>query len=272
MEAAADAAPLASFVAKWSAAYPELELALGFVPRAQRDAQAALACLGHELEQAVVSTHEDQPAAAKLAWWAEELAGSGDARHPLTIALAGQPGWERFAPSWHAVVAAAFELRDPEPAGDLERLLARWAPFHRPQAVIEAELFGHVDVEARTRQRAIARALEDLALLDASGAARLPLPLDLLARHQLARNDLALDSPARRRAVRDALSGLARAMDDLARRGAPLGIPGTAALAAQRWRARQAKRGDEPVAALHRLHARLPLGAAWTTWRAARRS
>ncbi|MBN8727610.1 MAG: hypothetical protein J0H15_07885 [Xanthomonadales bacterium] len=276
MDAGDESAPLASFIAKWSGAYPELQLALGFVPRATRSAQAAFACLGHELEHATFSTREDQPAAVKLAWWAEELTrtGAGEARHPLTIELATLPAWSRIAPSrWREVIAAALELRDPEPAADGERLLAAWTPFHRPQAAIEADLFGALDVDARARQRSIARALEDLALLsDAIGEGRLPLPLDLLARHQLARNDLGRDSPARRGAVRDWLAQLERAAGELGRSGAALGILGTSALSAGRWRARQATRSDEPVAALHGLHARLPLSAAWATWRAARRA
>ena len=276
MDAGHDATPLASFIAKWSGAYPELQLALGFVPRATRSGQAAFACLGYELEHATFSTREDQPASVKLVWWAEELTrtGVGEARHPLTIELAKLPAWSRIAPSqWHAVIAAALDLRDAEPALDGERLLAAWAPFHRPQAAIEAELFGHLDADARARQRSIARALEDLALPgDAIAEGRLPLPLDLLARHQLARNDLGRDSPARRGAVRDWLAQLERAAGELARTGARLGIPGTASLAAERWRAGRAMRSAEPVGALHRLHARLPLNAAWKTWRAARRA
>jgi phytoene synthase len=276
MDATQDAAPLASFIAKWTGAYPELRLALGFVPGPLRGARAAFACLGHELEHASFGTRDDQPAAVKLAWWAEELtrAGAGEARHPLTIELAKLPAWNRIAASrWHEVIAAALELRDPGPAADGERLLAAWAPFHRPQAAIEAELFGTLDVEARARQRAIARSMEDLALLgNAIDDGRLPLPLDVLARHQLARNDLGRDSPARRGAVHDWLAQLDGVATDLARSGAALGVLGVAALSAGGWRARRALRSSEPVATLHHLHARLPLTAAWATWRAARRA
>lgn len=276
MDSLENAAPLASFIAKWTGAYPELQLALGFVPRPLRSARAAFACLGHELEHATFTTREDQPAAMKLAWWAEELtrAEAGEARHPLTIELAKLPAWNRIGLArWHAVIAAALALRDPEPAADGERLLAAWAPFHRPQADIEAELFGTLDVAARARQRAIARAMEDLAVLgEAIDEGRLPLPLDVLARHQLARNDLGRDSPARRSAVEDWLAQLDGAATDLARSGAALGVVGAAALSAGRWRTRRALRSSEPLAMLHRLHARLPLTAAWATWRAARRA
>ncbi len=93
--------PLASFEAKWTAAHPELDLALKFVAERDRSAQAAFACLVFELEHAAFATRDAEPAAIKLQWWAEEFvrAGKGEARHPLTQALATHPAFASIAPA-----------------------------------------------------------------------------------------------------------------------------------------------------------------------------
>ena len=117
MTAVDDTAPLASFEAKWGAAHPEL--GLGFVAAAQRRAQTAFACIACEIEHAAFAIRAAEPALIKLQWWAEELAraGRGEARHPLTQALAEHPELAALPPAqWHAVVAGAFAQRDPEPA------------------------------------------------------------------------------------------------------------------------------------------------------------
>ncbi|MET0226009.1 MAG: hypothetical protein ABW187_06190, partial [Dokdonella sp.] len=65
--------PLASFEAKWTAAHPELGLALKFAAERDRSARAAFACLVFELEHAAFATRDAEPAALKLQWWAEEF-------------------------------------------------------------------------------------------------------------------------------------------------------------------------------------------------------
>lgn len=276
MEAQDHGTPLASFEAKWSAAHPEFGLALGFVPPAARPAQSAFACLAFELEHAAFGIREAQPAAIKLQWWAEEFAraANGEARHPLTQALAAQPGYATLPLTlWHEVVVGALAQRDPEPAADRTALLETYAALYRPLAAIEARLFTPLDAVASARVRTLARALrETAALADALRDGRLPLPLDLLARHRLARGDLARASAPQAAALREWLNALQAECAELAAAHAPLGALGATALHADRWRARRAARTEDPAAALQDGFTRLPLGAAWAAWRAARRS
>ncbi|HEY6940045.1 squalene/phytoene synthase family protein [Dokdonella sp.] len=272
MDAASGDAPLASFEAKWSDAHPEFRLALTFVPSPLRAPYGAFACIGYEIEHAAFGIREAQPAAMKLQWWAEELARlrDGAARHPLTRALAGLPGIAALAPApWHEVVVGAFAQRDPEPAADARALFAAYDALYRPLAAVEARLFA-LDGAALARARALGRAVRETATLaDALRDGRLPLPLDLLARHRLARGDLARESPAQTAALRDWLGVLHGEYVTLEAVG---GGPGQAAAAsADRWRVKTAAAADDPLAALQAAMTRLPLRASWAAWRAGRR-
>jgi phytoene synthase len=266
--------PLASFEAKWAAAHPEFALALKFVAPHRRDAEAAFACLSFELEQAAFVTRDAEPAAVKLQWWAEELvrAGRGEARHPLTRVLAAHAAFAVVPPArWYAAVRGALAQREPDPAADREALLAGYAELYRPLAQAEAELFGRIEADARARVWAVARALRDTAeLADSLRAGRLPLPLDLLARHRLARGDLAQASPARAAALQEWTSALAAELARIPSGAA--GVVGAAARSADRARARRAARAAEPLAALGEALGTLPLPAVWAAWRAGRRS
>lgn len=269
----AGAGALASFESKWSAAHPELALALTFVPAPVRDAWAAFACLACELEQAAFDTRDAEPAAAKLQWWAEELvrAGKGEARHPLSQALAQHPRFASVEASrWFAVIRGALTQREPDPAADRQALLDGLAALYRPLAEIEAELFG-IDAAARARASTLSRAVRDtVALGDSLRAGRLPLPLDLLARHRLSRGDLSQPSPTQAAALQEWLRALA---DDFAAIPAVrLGAIGAASRTADRARARRASRAPEPQVALGEALARLPLATVWSAWRAGRRS
>lgn len=274
MEEHAHGAPLASFEAKWADAHPEFGLALKFVAPASRDAHAAFACIVYELEHAAFGIREAQPAAIKLQWWGEEFARAGrnEARHPLTQALSRHPGFAAIPlAQWYAAIAGALAQRDPEPASDTSTLLAVYAALHAPLAAIEASLFGSIDAHALARARTLSRALRETAgLADALRDGRLPLPLDLLARHRLARGDLAHASAAQVAALREWLKVLRAESASIAI--AACGPFAAAAAAADRWRIRSAGRADEPIAALHALFARLPLRAAWAAWWAGRRS
>ena len=147
-------AEVASFEAKWSAAHPEFGLALAFV-RDDRSALSAFACLVFEIEHAAFGIREAQPAAVKLQWWAEEFARAarGEARHPLTQALA-----DRLATAavptrvWHDVIVGALAQRDPEPPADTAALLDGYDTLYAPLATVESTLFG-------TDARAIAATL-----------------------------------------------------------------------------------------------------------------
>lgn len=268
-----DDAPLASFEAKWTAAYPELALALTFVPAAQRTARSALACIGHELEHAAYGIREAQPAALKLQWWAEEFARArrGEARHPLTRVLAGDVRFAEVAlDEWHAAIVGAHAQRDPEPAADTNALLRGYEALQVPLARIESIVFGPLDAESLARVRAVSRALRETASLgDALRDGRLPLPLDVLARHRLSRGDLAHATPARCAALRDGLHALLKSIDTLAWLDA--GVPGAASACADRWRLARAADAPDPAVALPPLFGRLPLRATLACWRAGRR-
>jgi phytoene synthase len=271
---AADDAPLASFETKWAAAHPEFALALRFVAEPVRHAQAAFACLVYELEHAAFAARDAQPAAAKLQWWAEEAARAGrhEARHPLMRVLADHAGFSTIPFSlWYETVAGALAQRDAEPAADREALLGGYLPLYRPLGTIEATLFPSVDAAAAARRRCLARALRETAsVAEVLRDGRLPLPLDLMARHRLSRGDLAHASPAQAAALREWLAAL-EAEHGAARRvrSGPLAAAG---LYADRWRARKAARAQDPLAELATVFGRLPLGTAWAVWRAAQRS
>lgn len=268
--------PLASFEAKWAAAHPEFRLALKFVAAHERAAQAAFACLVFELEHAAFATREAEPAAIKLQWWAEELARAGqqEARHPLTQALSVQEAFTRVAPAhWFAAIRGALAQRDPEPAADQAALLEGYAALYRPLATIEAALFAGVDADAGTQVWSLSRALRDTAALaDTLRAGRLPLPLDLLARHRLTRGDLARTSAQQAAALREWLPALAAELAQAGRSRTRLGALRAATAAANRVRARAAAGADDPLAALNQALGQLPFAAVWAAWRAGRRS
>ena len=268
--------PLASFEAKWAAVHPEFGLALKFVAEDRRHAQSAFACLVYELEHTAFAIREAEPAMIKLQWWAEEFAriGSGAARHPLTQALAEYPAFATLpAGCWHEVVVGTMAQRDPEPAADRDALLQGYAAMYRPLASIEAELFPSTFAESVAHARAGARALRETAsLANALRDGRLPLPLDLLARHRLARGELTRDSPQQAAALREWLAALVSGSAHIIGSGAGLGVLTAANASADHWRARMAARADDPLAVLNAAFARVPLRAIWAAWQAGRRS
>jgi phytoene synthase len=270
----ADTTPLASFEAKWAVAHPEFGLALKFLPERERRAQSAFACLVYELEHAAFGIREAQPAAIKLQWWGEEFvrATRREARHPLTQALSDHPEFAAIPLTrWYEVIGGALAQRDPEPAADRAALLKSYAALYRPLAAVEIALFPAIDAAAIAHGRGLARALRETATLaDALRDGRLPLPLDLLARHRLSRGDLVRASAQQAAALREWLAMLATdyaQIDD-----AHVGVLGIARVRADGWRAGTAARAAEPLVALNAAFARLPLRAVWATWRAGRRS
>jgi phytoene synthase len=270
----ASSTPLASFEAKWTEARPELALALRFERDDEREARAAFACLVLEIEHAAFGIREAQPAAIKLQWWAEELARSakGEARHPLTQALAKRIAAAAIPQrAWNAAIVGAMAQRDPEPAADREALLSGYAQFFAPLGAIEAALFG-ADETAIASALALSRAMRETAALpDALRDGKLPLPLDLLARHRLARGDLGGESPTRGEALREWFGDLAREMSALL--ATPkLGILRAAMAAADAKRLANAAKAGEPLAAVNSALAGLSIPVAWAAWRAARRS
>ncbi len=266
---------LGSFVEKWIAAEPELGIALNFLPPPQRDGDAAWACLVREIAHATFSIREVEVAQVKLNWWYEELlrAGQGEPRHPLTQALA-----KRFdlsvvpIASWQSVIAAALQQRERDPAPDFASQIAGFEQLYVPFAQIEATLFESGDALATAQLDALVHAL-----LEVAGVARvlenghLALPLDLLARHRLRRDQLAADSSERRRAAAEQLQAIIAGFDQLALNLPALALMHRASLLANRWRAKQAASASDPVAAMVRLSTKLSIATTWSIWRAARR-
>lgn len=266
---------LHSFAGKWIAAEPELGLALSFLDPSQRAAQAAYACLQREISHAALAIRESDVANAKLGWWLEELQRSkaGEPRHPLTEVLCEWPGFaDVSAATWQGIVLAAVELRERESAADLATMLAASQPLMQGFAEVEARLFGAIDIAATAQIAAHAQALRELSAISLTlETGHLPLPLDLLARHQLNRDGVSVDSTARRLALRGQAGGLAVGLDHLVKARPALGLIRRAGLIADRSRARRAAKSDDPSVSLAVALRRLPFGTAWGIWRAARR-
>jgi len=271
LSVSADAA--ASFEAKWALAHPELPLALRFAAAPMRPVVSAFACLAHEISHAAWHIVEPEVARSKLQWWAEELSAfaAGKPRHPLTMTLSTWPSMAGVtADAWSAVIAGALAQREMLPAASLDALLGGYRRVHGPLAVIEAMLHPKLDVEASTQAANLMRALHEATWMsEALARDRLPLPLDLLARHQLSRADLGQPGARRDAALREHFAQLASHMRALDRRG--LAALTAAALQAACRRSQRAARAADPfVEAASKLD-RLPLSSVWAGWRSARR-
>ncbi|MGA9421583.1 MAG: squalene/phytoene synthase family protein, partial [Rhodanobacteraceae bacterium] len=187
-----DFGALAGFEAKWTGLHPELAVALRFVAPDQRAVQSAFACLARELEHCAYDVREAAVAAGKLEWWAAELiaAARGTPQHPLTRVLTRN---DAFADApWNDLIAGAMSQRDADASGDLSALLAGHQRLYAPLAQAQAMMFAGVCAAATSASQGTSRALRELVRLegDTMREGRLPLPLDLLARHQLTRADL----------------------------------------------------------------------------------
>lgn len=266
---------LDSFATKWIAAEPELGLASSFLPGAQRTAPMAFACLQREIEYACFVIRDQDVATAKLTWWYEELlrAAKGESRHPIMQALANLPGLRAItAIQWQSLIAAALIQREREPAADFTSMLAGLSALYDPLVRIEAQLLGASDAAASARVAACAQALRQLATVgEVLDAGQLPLPLDLLARHQLTRESLRHDSPSRRAAVAAQAALIAQSLDEIASAAPRLGLLRQAGFLADRRRARTAAKAQDPTTALAIALQRVPITTAWGVWRAARR-
>jgi phytoene synthase len=279
VNAESSAAPLASFEAKWSKACPEFGLALKFARGAERDRQSAFACLVFEIEHAAFGIRDEQPASIKLHWWAEEFTriDKGEARHPLTQILAPRIRDTALdTRRWQELVIGALAQRDAEPAADAGALLANYARLYAPVGAIDEALFG-TNAVAVAASLGLTRALRETAALPGVlGDGKLPLPLDLLARHRLARSDLANPSAKRADALRDwfgtLASGLFALVSGEAARGEGLGVLRASMAAADARRAWQAVRAPEPLGAIQAALGSLSIPVVWSAWRAARRS
>lgn len=261
------------FQQKWVAAYADFELAVRFMPAPEQRDALAFMCMGFELEQAAFGIREPMVAATKLQWWGEELGGTLPARHPLTKHLAGNSRFRAIpADAWHAVIAGALAQRESAPASRLDGLLGHYSRLHAPLASIEAILLPGIDAAASAQVLDLARAARSAGALPALlEVDQLPLPLDLLARHQLSRAELASTSVAREAALRDHFAALADRLDRVLATPAQLSLPRRTLALLVRWQCARAARASDPLQAWHAAQGRLPLALTWSAWRAARR-
>ncbi|NII10216.1 squalene/phytoene synthase family protein [Oleiagrimonas sp. C23AA] len=205
---------LQSFVNKWLTARPAMRVALAFVDPAERDAHVALAAFEQELIEAAYGISETHVAQTKLNWWAEELAGAAASggRHPLVRALFASERANRVqAQQWLAPVLAAQGHFDQATPSDFDAQLAQAEPFHGALAELEtAWWFGAgADASRAARMATLGHVLAMTAQLERSvDGERLALPMARLARHDLNREGLKSDNPARREAVRAQLTDL----------------------------------------------------------------
>jgi len=240
----------ATFEGKWLAAHPEQAMAGLFVAPGLRLRAVAFGALVHELHSAAYRIREPQVAAAKLVWWSEELERSahGQARHPVTQALFDENVCAADPHLWPALAIAALNQIEAASAATFEELLAQREPFALAIADAESALFlgGAANIDANAALWTLSTLLHALPDV-ANSEARLPVPLDLLARHGLSRASLAAASGARSALVRDQLASLRAEMQ-----GA-LGVASARTLALRvrlrvdRWLIEQASRAPDPL-------------------------
>lgn len=267
----ADAA-FASFLAKLEQAYPEWRLLQLYLPRGDR-AQLAAEAVAHELSQAVFHLPELTLAVSKLQWWGEELARwqAGEARHPLTRQL---PGVRGVTPAvvLPILLEAAARVHEALPAADFGQQLTQLQPAFAGIERIRAALLGRGPASPAAVQvdalRHLLRQLARLPLAEEGTVA--PLSMQLLARHQLRREELAQAGPAREAAVADQLGRIAAALQPL--QGLLQGDDWIRRVRwrCEIWRARPLRPGD-PFAQLWRRLDGTPWNLGWQAWRERRR-
>lgn len=261
-----------SHVEKWTAVQPELALALRFAHSSARPAVAALACLDLEIAHAALNIAERDVALLKLNWWAEELAAlaAGAPRHPLTQVLAGQVAFHGITSAqWRSTVAAAMAMREAPPAANLAELMSRFRQYAVCWGPMQQALHARINAEAWVEARTLALALrEGVGLQRALRQDRLPLAMDLLARHQLSRNELGQHSETRDQMLREHFSTLAKAMRGTSHNG--LTVHAALQLHADEYRCRNLAKASAPSHMGQDMLLRLPFSAAWVAWRAAR--
>jgi len=267
-------AALQSHLQPWLAARPARLASVPFLRPHDADAARALAALEQAVLGVLAGVREPSVAEAKLRWWADEMAAvpAGSARHPLTQALASHAAVGRVdAALWGrpaAAALAAITVATPvDEAAQWALALAVCAPW----AALEAAWWQGpgADSGAAAQAAALAWLVDDLLRLpDLGERPRLPLPMQRLARHGLARDDLAADTPARRAAVREQCTALAARAAAIRHVSLPLLRGFDLRLDARALR--QAARRADPLPALARRRGRPGPAAVLAAWRAAR--
>src|SRR5581483_11798928 len=129
---AANDGAFASFVQKWLAANPE-QVAVGvFLAPEARLRASGFGALVHELAETAFATREPQVAAAKLAWWRQDLAAD-EPRHPIAKTLMADAQAAAIDPAlWSALVDGALAELDAPPPADLAAAFAVLNAFYGP--------------------------------------------------------------------------------------------------------------------------------------------
>jgi phytoene synthase len=267
---------LQGYVDKWLMAQPGQRLALAFVDPAMHPGHIALAALEQEWIAAAYGIREPQVAAAKLGWWAEELASAptSGGQHPLTQVLFDDARAQAIPMAvWLAPLQAAVAQLEQGTAADFAAQLAAAEPLHGALARLETAWWhgAQADAARAARLATLGHVLHALRRLeDDLERDRLPLPMSRLARHGLVRGELGQRSDARDAAIRAQLADLQAAWREAARLPGPLSV--FRALAAHEGARllRRAHGAADPLAALQREQ-RGGFGATFAAWRAARR-
>jgi len=262
----------ASFEDKWLAANPEQAVVAVFLAPEQRLRAAAFGALVHELQQAAFGASDPQVSSVKLNWWAQELvsAGNGGRRHPITTALFKHEAARAIEPAlWAALVSGAFAQVESAPASTQSDTVATLAKFYQPVARLDAALVA--SAESPT-PKAAALWIGSHRLRDLANPARVRVvPLDLLARHQLSRAQLAEPGRQRSGLLRELLQEVRGDIAD-ALIAAPLASPGTRVRALLDLdRIAGALRTEDPAIAIAEARPSR-WRSLWFAWREARRA
>jgi NADH dehydrogenase [ubiquinone] 1 alpha subcomplex assembly factor 6 len=194
---------------------PDRYLATLFAPAEAREALFALYAFDHEIARVRRVVSEPMAGLVRLQWWREALdavAAGWPPAHPVVEAVHAR--WDRFLPL-RPRLEAALDARDhelsAEPPADLAALERRLAASSGEVSLGAMDLLGVADEPARAAARHLGLALGLVRLLQGLPGdlrrGRVPLPHDLLARHQV--HPERLDQAAAAQALRPAVAELA---------------------------------------------------------------
>lgn len=265
-------AAFASFERKWLEANPEQATVAVFLAPAERRRAAAFGSLVHELEQAAFAVRETQVAAVKLNWWRQELvaAAAGTARHPIARELFDDQRARAIgAAFWSNLIDGALAQLDVGAASALDESIAALAAFYRPVASLEAALAAGDAARGDTDAR-LWIGSHMLRSAAAHPDHERAVPLDLLARHGLARSGLAQASPRRTALLRDFLGLVHAEIDGALAQASRASLGRRVRARLDRELAARARAAADPVAMLASHPGQRRWRSLWLSWREAR--
>ncbi len=270
---AAEDAGFASFERKWLAANPEQATVAVFLAPDERRRATAFGSLAHELEQTAFGVREPQVAAVKLNWWRQELIGAnaGTQRHPIARQLFEDERARSIRDAaWSNLIDGALAQLDSEAASTLDDSISTLAGFYRPLASLEVTLAAGDTARSDANARLWISAH---LLLSATQPGRdRAIPLDLLARHGLARSALAEPSSARSALLRDYLGLVQEEIDTALAQASWLSLGRRVRARLDHELAAKARAAADPAAMLASHPGLRRWRSLWLSWREARRS